>query len=156
MKKILLFAALAVAAQLSPGCKHDADVQPSPSRYDVLAGAVGHWEWERSVYGFAGPRTPASVGFTRQLVFGANMQLVEQRNARAYRQTSYLLSIGIAGPCANQNALAVVFTNDTDLPNSNNKAFSISQQNGQRLLSLDGAAACIDGDATETYHWVAE
>lgn len=144
------------AAQLGTGCKHDADVQPSPGSYDTLAGAIGHWEWDRSVYGFAGPRTPASVGFTRQLVFGTNKQLAVKRNGRAHYQTSYLLSIGIGGPCANQNALVVVFTNETDLPNSDAKVFGTEQQNGQRTLRLSGAATCVDGDASETYHWVAE
>ena len=154
MKKLLLAAAFLGAAQLATGCKHEADAQPVG--YDTLAGAPGHWEWDRSVYGFAGPRTPASVGFTRQLVFGASGQLVVRRNGQEYYHTGYQRSVGTGGPCAGPNAPVVTFTSENGLPNSDAKAYGVEQQNGQRTLYLNGAATCLDGDAYETYHWVAE
>ncbi|MFD1467213.1 hypothetical protein ACFQ48_03175 [Hymenobacter caeli] len=154
MKAFLLAGALGCAAQLTTGCKHDTDT--APVGYDTLAGATGHWEWDRSIYGFASPRTPASVGFTRQLVFAADGQLAVKRNGQNYYQTGYQRSVGTGGPCASPNAPVVTFTSENGLPNSDAKAYGVEQQNGQRTLYLNGAATCLDGDAYETYHWVAE
>lgn len=154
MKKILLFAALAGATQLGPGCKHDADVRPS--EYDVLAQATGHWEWESTGYQ-SGLRTPASVGFTRQVIFGAGGQLTVRRGGQADYRASYRLSRGpsCAGLPGNDVPL-VVFPNEKDLPNNDEKSYSIAQQNGRQDLYLVGVGACFDGGAFETYHWIAE
>ncbi len=153
MKKLLLFAALAGAAQLTAGCKHDADVQPGS--YDALAEATGHWEWESTAYQ-SGPRTPASVGFTRQVVFGDGGRLTVRRSGRADYLTTYQLSRGPNGPCAGPNDPLVTFASEKDLYNNDAKIYRLSQANGQRQLLLVGVGACFDAGAFETYHWVAE
>ncbi len=150
MKKLLLFATLLGAAQLGPGCRHDADVRPG--NYDTLAQATGHWDWEKTAYD-AGPRTPASTGFTRYVVFGQNGQLTVKRNGQDYYQTGYRLSTR-SGP-APTDSLAT-YASEKDLYNNDVKTYRIRQQNGQRVLTLVGELVPVDGGAIETYHWVAE
>ncbi len=151
MKALLLAGALGCAAQLTTGCKHDADTLPVS--YDVLAEATGHWEWDRSVFGFAGARTPASVGFTRQLVFGADSVLHVKRSGQPYYQTRYHLF-------KRANAAAflplITYTNEPGLSNDDTKTYALSQQNGRQELLLMGEQVPVDGGAIETYHWVAE
>ncbi len=153
MKKLFLFAVLLGACQLGTGCKHDADVYPS--EYDVLAQATGHWEWESTGYQ-SGLRTPATVGFTRQLIFETGGQLTVHRSGQPDYRTLYRLSTGAGAYCGGPSAALVTFTSEKDLSNNDVKIYGISQQNGQRMLSLVGEAACVDGGAFETYHWVAE
>ncbi len=155
MKALLLAVALGCAAQLTTGCKHDADVEPTSTftSYDVLAKAAGHWEWDRSVFGFAGARTPTSVGFTRQLVFGTDSMLYVQRSGQPYYQTRYQLS-------KRANAAAylplITYANEPGLANDDTKTYDLSQQNGRQDLLLMGEQVPVDGGASETYHWVAE
>lgn len=153
MKALLLAAALGGAAQLATGCKHDADAQPAS--YDALAMGTGHWEWESTGYQ-SGLRTPATQGFTRQVVFANGGQLIVRRNGQPYYQTTYQLSQGVASGCVGPNDPLVTFTSEADLSNNDAKIYRLSQQNGQRQLQLLGVAACLDGGASETYHWVAE
>ncbi|QKG52962.1 hypothetical protein [Hymenobacter sp. BRD67] len=110
--------------------------------------ATGHWEWESTSYQ-AGARTPASVGFTRQLVFGAGGQLTVHRSGQADYHTTYQLSMSYAP--------LITFVNETDLPNDNTKTYTLrSPQYGQQVLSLMGVTVPVDGGAVETYHWVSE
>ncbi len=148
MKKLLLFAALAGAA-----CKHDADTRPAG--YDILAEATGHWEWESTAYQ-SGPRTPASMGFTRQVVFGDGGHLTVRRSGQADYLTTYKLSQGPNGPCVGTNDPLVTFASEKDLANNDTKIYRLSQQNSQRQLLLVGVGACFDFGAFETYRWVAE
>lgn len=155
MKKLLLLATLCGGLLALPGCRLDADVRPA--NYDALALATGHWEWESSHYGFR-PVTPASVGFTRQLVFGAFGQLTVRRSGQADYHTPYQLSMRTT-PANPQAAPVPVlsFTSESDLPNSYDKTYGLtSSQNGQPVLTLAGEAAPVDGDAVEKYYWVAE
>jgi hypothetical protein len=155
MKAFLLAAVLGCAAQLITGCKHDADVEPTSvsAGYDVLAKATGHWEWENSAFGFAGTRTPASVGFTRQLVFGADNVLNVKRNGRQYYQTNFQLTTQTSATAPEP---LITYANEADLYNNDLKTYSLSQQNGRQVLILMGEQVPVDGGALETYHWVAE
>ncbi|TPG65895.1 hypothetical protein [Hymenobacter nivis] len=155
MKALLLAVALGCAAQLATGCKHDTDAEPTSTStsYDVLAKGAGHWEWDSSAFGFAGTRTPATVGFTRQLVFGEGNVLNVKRNGKQYYQTSYQLSTRTS---ATASEPLVTYVNETDLYNNDVKAYTLSQQNGRQTLVLMGEQVPVDGGAFETYHWVAE
>ncbi|AWM32343.1 hypothetical protein [Hymenobacter nivis] len=126
-----------------------------PITYNVLAEATGHWEWESTGYQ-SGLRTPATQGFTRQVVFATEGQLTVRRNGQPYYQTTFQLSQGPAGPCVGPNDPLITFTSEADLSNSDAKIYRLSQQNGQRQLQLVGAGACFDAGASETYHWIAE
>ncbi|AMJ65468.1 hypothetical protein [Hymenobacter sp. PAMC 26628] len=155
MKALLLAGALGCAAQLTTGCKHDADVQPASTStsYDVLAKGTGHWEWESSAFGFARARTPATVGFTRQLVFGTGNVLNVKRSGQQYYKTSYQLSTRTS-PTTSEPL--ITYTNETDLYNNDTKTYALSQPNGRHVLVLMGEQVPVDGGAVETYHWVAE
>ncbi|WP_125916563.1 hypothetical protein [Hymenobacter coccineus] len=121
--------------------------------YDAFAKAPGHWEWDRSVFGFAGARTPTTMGFTRQLVFGADSVLYVKRSGQQYYQTRYQLS---KRPNATAFLPLITYANEPGLANDDTKTYDLSQQNGRQELFLIGERVPVDGGAIETYHWVAE
>ncbi|AMR26807.1 hypothetical protein A0257_06570 [Hymenobacter psoromatis] len=157
MNKLLRYATLLAVSQLAAGCQHDADIRPS--NYDELALGTGHWEWDHSTLGWAGNRSPATEGYTRQLVFGTGGQLLLRRSGQSDYRTSYQLSMGPLPRCGYKQAsfpLITYSTSEEKLPNNERKTYAINQQSGQQVLSITGEDACVDGGAYETYHWVAE
>ena len=147
MTKPLLFALLGLLSLT--GCDNDSD-EIRPANYDILAMETGHWEWERTV--FFGPLyTPTTEGYTRQLVFTANNQLLLRRSNQAEQTTNYKLSVGSGGmPTVTFN------TNEGKLANNDVKYYHITQQSGQQTLQLTGEEAYRDAGGYETYHWVKE
>ena len=63
ISNLLLVSLLAVGS-----CKSKADPQPTIGDADVLMQANGYWEWVKSA-SLGGLLTPASVGFSRELIF---------------------------------------------------------------------------------------
>jgi hypothetical protein len=154
MRKLFLLAGLLGATQLLGSCKKDADLRPA--HYDELAMATGHWEWDRSTLGFSYDKTPASVGYTRQLVFGPDNHLLLRRDRQANYTTTYQLTT-FTPPGSTKSLPALRFdTAEMDLPTGTLRYYDLSQQNGQQTLTLIGERAALDADAIETYHWVAE
>lgn len=155
MNRLLLFAGLLLTTQLTTGCQDEADIRPAS--YDELAMATGHWEWE-TTGSFAGIRTPASEGYSRQLTFRPEGQLVLRRSGQPDYQTTYQLTMGTPVPCGSVSPvpLLVFNTEETLLGNNARKMYTLSQQGGQQRLLLTGEAVCLDGGAVEQYHWVAE
>ena len=154
MRKLLLLAGLLGATQLLSSCKKDADLRPA--NYDELAMATGHWEWDRSVLGFTYNKTPASLGYTRQLVFGPDNQLLLRRTKQADYATTYQLTT-YTPPGGTKSLPAMRYdTAEPELPTGSLRYYDLSQQSGQQFLVLTGARAGLDADAIETYHWVAE
>lgn len=154
MKNALLAISLALVVT---GCQTDADVRPA--NYDELAMATGHWEWDVSTLGWAGNRTPATEGYTRQLVFGHSNQLVLRRSGQPDYTTSYQLSMGPLPSCGTGTRsfpIVTFSTGESRLPTNERKTYTISQEHERQVLRLDGELACVDGGAYETYHWVAE
>lgn len=157
MRKPLLVALLLSVAQLATSCQTDSDLRPAS--YDELAMATGHWEWERSTQGFSYDKTPASVGYSRQLTFGPDRRLLLRRSGRPDVATTYQFTIyQVTSPTgAVISHPAVSFdTGEADLLTNTLKYYDIRQQNGQQQLTLTGEKAYIDGGAIETYHWVAD
>jgi hypothetical protein len=157
MRKFLRYVLLLSAAQLVASCQTDTDLRPAS--YDELAMATGHWEWDRSTLGFAYNKTPASVGYTRQLTFGPDHRLVLRRSGQPDYATTYQFTIyQVTSPTgAVVSHQAVSFdTEEADLPTNALKYYDISQQNGQQQLILTGEKAYLDGGAIEAYHWVAD
>ncbi|GAB3634874.1 hypothetical protein GCM10027422_04640 [Hymenobacter arcticus] len=152
MNRLLLFATLL----LTTGCQEEADIRPSS--YDELAMATGHWEWDSWQNGFSGTRTPASVGFTQQLTFGAGGQLTIRRNGELLHQESYQLSVGTFTRCGQQYTQVplLTFANRLPLPNDEAKTYDLIHQGNQMTLKLIGRETRVDYGAFETYHWVAE
>ena len=139
---------------LLAGCQTDADIRPAT--YDELALGTGHWEWDATAY-MGGRRTPATEGYTRQLTFGADHQLLLRRRGQPDLRVPYELSVGLL-PCGTGTAtfpLVTYATGEPKLPNSNRRAYTVTEQNGQPQLSITGEAACADAGGYETYHWVA-
>lgn len=157
MSRSVLFLALLGASQLAAGCQRDEDIRPA--NYDELALDTGHWEWDRSTLGWAGSRSPATEGYTRQLVFGPGGQLLLRRSGQPDYRTRYQLSMGPLPRCGTgaANFPVVTYTTPEDrLPNNERKTYITTQQNGRQVLNIVGESACVDGGAYETYHWVAE
>lgn len=153
MKILFRCALLLLITQLVSSCQREADIRPAS--YDELALAPGHWEWESSSYQ-AGLRTPASVGFSRRLVFGPQGQLTVHRGGQADYHTGYQLSMGTPQPCGSAPVPLVTYTSEADLDNTRTKLYRLAQRDGQPILTIQGEALCLDGGAAETYHWVAE
>ncbi|MGI4761556.1 MAG: hypothetical protein ACRYF0_12660 [Janthinobacterium lividum] len=154
MRTLLLFLSLLGTSQLLGGCKTDSDLRPA--NYDELAMASGHWQWDRSALGFSYTKTPASIGYSRQLVFGPDHRLLLRRDGQADFATTYQLS-ACTPPGGTKSLPALRFdTAETELPTGSLRYYEVSQQNGQQLLTLVGERAVLDADAIETYHWVAE
>jgi len=149
---LVLFA----AAWLLAGCQTDADIRPAT--YDELALGTGHWEWDETGY-MGGRRTPATEGYSRQLTFGADHQLLLRRRGQPDLRVPYELSVGLLSSCGTGSATFPIITYSTGeqtLPNSNRRTYTVTQQQGRQLLSIAGEAACADAGGYETYHWVAE
>jgi hypothetical protein len=148
----LLVAAFALLSVT--GCQSIGD-EVQPRNYDALALENGHWEWDATVLGWAGRRTPATMGFTRQLVFSADGKVLIQHDGKLNKRTSYQLSMG-ASCGSTQQMPMITFETDSDLPNNDRKNYSITKSIEGQQLTLVGEYACVDGGAYETYHWVAE
>jgi hypothetical protein len=149
----LLVAAFALLSVT--GCQSIGD-EVQPRNYDALALETGHWEWDATVLGWAGRRTPATMGFTRQLVFSADGKVLIQHDGKLNKRTSYQLSMGDLQKCSIKQVPIITFETDSDLPNNDRKTYSITKSIEGQQLTLIGEYACVDGGAYETYHWVAE
>jgi hypothetical protein len=147
MTKPLLFALLGLFSLT--GCEQTAD-EIRPANYDILAMETGHWEWESTAY--FGPRyTPATEGYSRQLTFKANKQLVLRRDKQPDQLVDYQLAVASGGTPS-----ITYSTNEGKLSNNDVKFYRITQQNGQQTLLLTGEKAAYDAGGYETYHWVKE
>jgi hypothetical protein len=144
------FLLLAVVGLLSAtSCKSPTD-DIRPANYDVLAMDTGHWEWERTAY-FGPAYTPATEGYTRQLIFGANDRLILRRSDQADQTISYRLAVGAGG-----SPTVTFSTKEDKLANNDVKYYTLKQQTSQQLLLLTGEKALVDAGGYETYHWVKE
>ncbi|MGI4822373.1 MAG: hypothetical protein ACRYFV_14275 [Janthinobacterium lividum] len=149
----LLVAAFALLSVT--GCQSIGD-EVQPRNYDALALETGHWEWDASTLGWAGRRTPTSMGFTRQLVFSADGKVLIQHDGKLNKRTSYQLSMGDLQKCSIKQVPIITFETDSDVPNNDRKTYSITKSIEGQQLTLVGEEACVDGGTYETYHWVAE
>ena len=155
MKKALLLLLTSVLLSAT-GCQREGD-EVQPSGYDALALETGHWEWESTAYR-TGRRTPATEGFTRQLVFGADKQLVIQHDRKLNKKTTYSLAMGPLPHCPTSTSTVPIisYETDSDLPNNYRKTYSIGKTTTSQSLVLTGEDACIDTGAVEAYRWVKE
>lgn len=153
MTTLLRYCLLLATLPLATGCHTDADIRPA--HYDALALATGHWEWDNSAYQ-GGLRTPATLGFSRQVVFGADGWLVVSRSGRNDYRTTYQFSMGTPQPCGGAPVPLVSYASEPELGNNTVKLYTLSQEAGRPVLTIVGEAMCVDGGAMETYHWVAE
>jgi hypothetical protein len=148
MTKAFLLLALFGLFSTSSCKKNDEEIRPT--NYDILAMETGHWEWDKTLY-FGPSYTPATEGYTRQLVFRADRQLLLRRSNQSDKTTSYQLSVNPSGmPTVTYNI------DEGNLTNNDNKYYRISQENGEQILQLTGEEASRDAGGYETYHWVAE
>ena len=147
---------LALALLSAAGCQRRGD-DVQPNNYDALALETGHWEWESTSY-FRQQRTPATEGYTRQLVFTADGNVLIQHDHKLNKKRAYTLSMGPLPSCGTPQAAVPIITyeTDSDLPNNDRKTYSIIKSPTGQSLTLVGEAACVDGGAYEAYRWVKE
>jgi hypothetical protein len=154
MQKLFIFVMLASLSRGLVGCHSTAAV--SPAHYDVLAQAVGYWEWDSTAYQ-AGMRTPTTQNFSRQLLFGTDSILQVQRNGKVSYQTPYHLSRTLLPTCGDFTAslqARVTFKSDPDMLNSEGKGYGDKLSSVGPRLCLTGVNQCLDAGAVEFYHWV--
>lgn len=150
----LLVALLSAAPLLAAGCRQETAVRPRA--YDALALATGHWEWDGTSYS-GGRHTPATVGFTRQLVFTADGQVVITHNHQPNKTTPYALAMGSVPACGSTEAVPVItYETDSDVGNNDRKTYRLTKSGEGQQLVLTGDLTCVKKGAVETYRWVPE
>ena len=89
-----------LALLIEGGCKSKTEPQPSAelADTDALMHAQGYWEWERSA-DFSSTVTPASLGFSRQLIFKNDGLVHIYHNRQPALQPAYQLSNGVLPRC---------------------------------------------------------
>ena len=142
---------------LTAGCQRKPQDTPTPKstgEYDVLAKAEGRWVWDKSMM-LGGNLTPASKGFTRQLVFRSDSTVAIYRNQALYASPTFQRTSGTLPRCGQpQSAVPLInYPNETDLFNTARKTYRLSTVNGVVQLMIIGETACIDAGSYEVYHW---
>lgn len=156
--KTSFFCLVLLALLIEGGCKSNHEPQPSAelADTDVLMHAQGYWEWERSA-SFRSTITPASLGFSRQLIFKKNGFVHIYHNRQPALQPAYQLSNGVLTYCAPQpQPIAVTlvrYTAEPQVPNNDLRSYLIRLSPTDTTLNLVGEAACVDGGAYESYRW---
>ena len=148
------FLAVVCLTNMAALCCRPTEPGDLPANYDVLAQDQGYWEWERNVT--EGPVvSPATTGFSRQLVFGADGQLIIRHNGQAHSQVSYQLSTGTFPRCGTPQPVLplVTFAPEPQVPNNERKSYTVDITATGRTLSLVGEDACTDGGYYESYTW---
>lgn len=113
LSHLLLVIMLAVGS-----CKSKSDPQPAIADTDVLMQANGYWQWENSKTR-GGQLTPASVGFSRELIFKNDGRVHIFHNRQATIQPAYRLSIGVLNLCGQQIAAPLVnYAAEPQIPNN--------------------------------------
>ncbi|MBC8084496.1 MAG: hypothetical protein H7Z21_14960 [Hymenobacter sp.] len=145
---ILCFSLLSLTA-----CKPDED-SLSPAGYDTLAQDIGYWEWQ-SNQTRGSLLTPATVGFSRQLLFDTNNQLTIYHDGQVYSQVPFQLSVGLRPSCGSpQSAVPLVlYTAEPQIWNDDLKTYWVEVTPTGQTLHLEGAAACVDAGQHEAYVW---
>lgn len=134
-------------------CRVDTD--QLPANLDTLAQKQGYWEWQNSfTEGLV--VSPATVGFSRQLVFGTNGQLRIRHNNQPFSEVSYQVSSGTLPRCGTPQQPVNLVTFTAELTNNDRKTYSLSTDAAGTHLTLVGEDACFDGGFTETYLWKAD
>ncbi|OGX85912.1 hypothetical protein BEN48_13945 [Hymenobacter glacialis] len=118
--------------------------------------ATGYWEWESSTT--RGARlTPASVGFSRQLVFKSDGKVHIYHNRQPELQAVYRLSQEVDAcqpPQPQPVAVPMVrYTAEAQFPNSDLRRYGIALAAADTTLYVDGVGLCTDTGAAERYRW---
>lgn len=154
---LLLLAGLAIAG----GCKSKTEPQPEQpvgaatepfdSESDILSRSHGYWEWVSST-GLAFRATPASVGYTRQLLFKSDSVLYVSHNQQLEIHPFYHLH---AGPshCSSTSLPLVDFDAEPQIRNNRVRDYKIYRTPTDTTLRLIGEWTCVDGGNIETYKW---
>lgn len=151
---LLAMALTVCSTNMAALCCHD-ETSQLPANLDTLAQKQGYWEWQNSVT--EGPIvSPATVGYSRQLVFGVNGQLGIRHNNQPFSEVPYQVSTGTLPHCGLPQQTVDLVTFTAELTNNARKAYSISTDAAGTHLMLSGEDACVDGGYTETYLWKAD
>lgn len=152
-RRLLLMAALAITG----GCKSKTDPKPAQiSDRDALMQSDGYWEWESSA-NTTSQLTPASVGFSRQLIFKHDGLLHIYHNRQPAMQPPYKFSFSVAGQCSSQpqssSVILLYYTAEPQIPNNEFREYLIRLSPNDTTLRINGELACINKGYYETYRW---
>lgn len=151
LSHLLLVSLLAVGS-----CKSKSDPQPAITDTDVLMQANGCWQWESSKTR-GGQLTPASVGFSRELIFKRDGLVHIYHNRQPFTQPAYWLSTGMLSQCGAPPQPITVplvrYAAEPQIPNNDLRTYSIRLSPTDTTLSITGESACIDGGSCEIYRW---
>ncbi|SNC77660.1 hypothetical protein SAMN06265337_4260 [Hymenobacter gelipurpurascens] len=163
-KSPYLFLTLALA--LGSSCHSEANEEPTPAEQleeidqdgDVLMQANGSWEWVSTTKDVlnSSSSTPATVGFTRQLIFKADGKVYIHHNQKLVQQPAYGRRNGGDKFCdASYLRNWVVYAGETDPKISSTDArwYRITITKTDTTLTLGSEASCSDAGVHELYRW---
>lgn len=151
--RLILSHLLLVSLLAAGSCKSKSDPQPTIGDADVLMQANGYWEWVKGA-SLGGLLTPASVGFSRELIFKNDGFVHIFHNRQAAIQPIYQLSTSVLSQCGQQIAVPLVrYAAEPQIPNNDLRVYSIRLSPTDTTLSITGELACVDGGSYETYRW---
>ena len=138
-------------------CKSKIDPEPAQlSDLDLLMKLNGYWQWTGSA-SLGSTLTPASVGFSRELVFKKDGLVHISHNRQPFIQPAYELSNGLLSQCGTFHQPIAVplvrYTAEPKIPNNDLRTYSILLSPTDTTLFITGESACVDGGYYETYRW---
>jgi hypothetical protein len=160
--RAFLLTSLAIAS----GCQSKTEPAPEPVptaktepfdiESDIFSRAHGYWEWTRSINGGGrAPFTPASVGFTRQLVFKGDSMVHIYHNQTPALTPIFHLHVGSV--CSSNPRPLIDFDAESVVPNNRIRSYSVSRAiystRTDTTLTIVGERACVDGGQYEYYIW---
>lgn len=155
MKPILLCLML-ISLLAVVSCKSKSDPQPAIADTDILMQSTGYWEWVSSIT-LGAQLTPASIGFSRELIFKNDGLLHIYHNRQPFIQPPYELSTGTLTQCGASPQPIILqlvrYTAEPQIPNNELRTYSIRLSPTDTTLSITGAAACMDAGYYEMYRW---
>jgi len=141
------------------GCKSKPQADPEPAQLgdmDMLLHSTGYWEWQNSA-SMTSQLTPASVGFSRELIFKSDGLVHIYHNRQPAMQPVYKFSFGVLSQCGTQpqppNVILLYYTAEPQIPNNELREYLIHLSPNDTTLSINGELACVNRGYYETYRW---
>ena len=123
---------------------------------DMLLQSTGYWAWQSST-GMSRQLTPASVGFSRELIFKTDGLVHINHNRQPAMQPVYKLSLDVLSQCGTQppplGINLVHYTAEPQIPSDELHEYIIRLSPTDTILSIKGELACVDKGYYETYRW---
>ena len=123
---------------------------------DMLLHSTGYWEWQSSA-STASKLTPASVGFSRELIFKSDRLVHIYHDRQPFIQPAYIYSFGTLNQCTTQpqppSVILLRYIAEPQIPNNELREYVIRFSPNDTTLSINGEFACVDRGYYESYRW---